>query len=229
VTQPHALKVDRNIKTLRQLTLEKLREAIIGFQFQPGDRLIERELCEQLGVSRSIVREVLRNLESEGLVQMPPHSGPVVSRPTPAEAQQIYEIRSLLEGLAARACAEAKSAQTVAALLDKALAAIRRAYARNGSSIHVVGATTPFYRTLFEGGGKMVAWEIVSSLNARINHLRAMTILTPGRSIEGPRQLAAIVEAIRKGDGEAAFQACIEHVGRASEIAQQLLSDDTKR
>lgn len=222
------LTVDRNIKTLRQLTLEKLREAIIGFQFKPGDRLIERELCERLGVSRSIVREVLRNLESEGLVRMPNHSGPVVSSPTLAEAQQIYEIRSLLEGMAARACAEARSTQTVAAL-DKALADIRRAYAGKEPALRVVAATTPFYRTLFEGGGKMVAWDIVSSLNARINYLRSMTIMTAGRSVEGPKQLAAIVDAIRKGDGEAAFRACVEHVGRASAIAQELLSNDGKR
>lgn len=60
------LTVERNTKTLRQLTLEKVREAILRFHFMPGDRLVERELCKQLGVSRSVVREVIRYLEEIG-------------------------------------------------------------------------------------------------------------------------------------------------------------------
>ncbi|WP_163535827.1 GntR family transcriptional regulator, partial [Klebsiella pneumoniae] len=63
------MRVDRSAKTLRELTLEKMREAIVSLRFRPGDRLVERDLCEQLGVSRTVVREVLRHLEAEGIVQ----------------------------------------------------------------------------------------------------------------------------------------------------------------
>ncbi len=63
-----SLRIDRNQKTLRELTLEKMRDAIIGQYFLPGQRLVERTLCDELGVSRTIVREVLRHLETEGLV-----------------------------------------------------------------------------------------------------------------------------------------------------------------
>ena len=102
---PGILKIDRNTKTLRELALEKMRDAILGRHFQPGDRLVERALCEQLGVSRTVVREVLRHLETEGLVETLPHQGPIVARLEPEQAAQIYELRAALEALAARACA----------------------------------------------------------------------------------------------------------------------------
>ncbi|MBI3145489.1 MAG: GntR family transcriptional regulator, partial [Pseudogulbenkiania sp.] len=101
-----SLKIDRSVKTLRELTLEKMRDAILSAYFKPGERLVERALCEELGVSRSIVREVLRHLETEGLVESIPHQGPVVATLDADKAAQIYEIRALLEGHAARLCAE---------------------------------------------------------------------------------------------------------------------------
>src|SRR5579864_4950577 len=97
------LKVDRNAKTLRELTLEKLREAIVQGYFRPGARLVERTLCDELGVSRTVVREVLRHLETEGLVEIVARQGPIVARLDPEQVQEIYEIRALLESEAARA------------------------------------------------------------------------------------------------------------------------------
>src|SRR5215831_3449579 len=100
------LRVDRSIKTLRELTLEKLRDAILNLRFKPGERLVERHLCDQLGVSRTVVREVLRHLEAEGLVETVARQGPIVARLDPTQVAEIYELRGLLEANAARACAE---------------------------------------------------------------------------------------------------------------------------
>src|SRR3954470_1766498 len=93
-----SLKIDRSAKTLRELSLEKMRAAILAGHFKPGERLVERSLCEQLDVSRSIVREVLRHLEAEGLVESIAHQGPVVATLSVDQAAQVYEIRALLEG-----------------------------------------------------------------------------------------------------------------------------------
>lgn len=91
-----SLKVERRTTTLRELVLEKMRTAILDARFLPGDRLVERTLCEELGVSRTVVREVLRHLEAEGLVDTVPNQGPIVAVLDLDRAAEIYEIRSLL-------------------------------------------------------------------------------------------------------------------------------------
>lgn len=217
------MKVARPEKTLRELALEKMREAIVNTHFKAGERLVERDLCDQLGVSRTIVREVLRHLESEGLVAILPNRGPIVAETTPEEARQIYEIRGVLEGIAAKACAE-RADPTVVPVLEGVLDRIRASYARKNLP-DVLTATTEFYRALFERSGRLVAWGIVKSITGRINHLRSLTINTPGRDKEGPEQMQRIVDAIRAGDGEAAYDAANSHVASASAIAQELLAD----
>ena len=221
VPESITLTIDRSAKTLREMATEKMRDAILSLHFRPGDRLVERDLCARLGVSRTVVREVLRHLEAEGLVESPGR-GPMVARPTAAQARQIYEIRAHLEALAAKACAQS-GRRDIAPALDAALTRIQAAYA-SGIVRDVLGATGDFYRILFEGGGKDVAWSIVGSLNARITQLRAMTIGTPGRSQEGPEQMARIVTAIRAGDGPGAYEACLVHVRRAAELAERQLA-----
>lgn len=217
---PDSLRIDRQTRTLRELALEKLRDAILGRHFQPGDRLIERSLCEQLGVSRTVVREVLRHLESEGLVETLPYQGPIVARLDPAQAEQIYELRAALEGLAARACAEVAPAGAIADL-ESALARIEAGFAA-GDLRAVLTATTAFYETLFLSAGKTVAWTIVQSLNARISHLRMATLGSAGRGSTGPAEMRRIVDAIRARDPAGAEAACLDHVDRAARIAATL-------
>ena len=86
---------------LRRLVEDKLRGAIASGRFQPGQRLVERELCELVGVGRTSIREALRQLEAEGLVHSIPNRGPVVSTISVAEARELYAVRALLEGDAA--------------------------------------------------------------------------------------------------------------------------------
>ncbi|WLE00221.1 GntR family transcriptional regulator [Agrobacterium leguminum] len=190
-----AIRVERPTKTLRELALDKVRDAIVNGYFRPGDRLVERDLCAQLGVSRTIVREVLRHLESEGLVANLPNKGPMVAMLDLDEAKQIYEIRGALEGMAARLCAERRDPAIVEAL-EVSLSHIRESY---------------------------VAWGVVNLLTVRINHLRSMTIKTKSRDTEGPAQMEKIVEAIRQGDGDAAYKAALDHVASASAIAEAVL------
>jgi DNA-binding GntR family transcriptional regulator len=216
------LRVDRPAKTLRELALHKMREAITKLHFRPGDRLVERELCAQLGVSRTIVREVLRHLESEGLVTNFPNKGPAVAHMSRDEARQIYEIRGALEGMAARLCAEQADEAAVQALED-ALNDIREYY-RQQDFAGVLAGTTEFYRKLFEIVDRHVAWGIVNMLTVRINHLRSFTIKTDKRDIEGPEQMAQIVNAIRNHDGDGAHKAATRHVARAAQLADIILS-----
>ncbi|VTU18263.1 putative HTH-type transcriptional regulator YdfH [Variovorax sp. SRS16] len=218
-----SLKVDRSAKTLRELTLEKMRDAICNGRFKPGERLVERTLCEQLDVSRSIVREVLRHLETEGLVESGSQQGPVVATLTADQAAQIYEIRALLEGHAARTCAEKGSPAAIKRLVT--LNAATQAAFRKGDLHEVMVRTTAFYEALFKEAGLAMAWEVVQSLNARINRLRALTISASGRRKEASAEMSRIVEALQKRDPQAAQEASQDHVRRVAQIAAERLRE----
>jgi DNA-binding GntR family transcriptional regulator len=220
-----ALTVDRTVKSLRERTLDKLRDAILNLRFKPGERLVEHQLCDQLGVSRTVVREVLRHLEAEGLVKTLARQGPVVARPDPDSVAEIYELRGLLEALAAQACAE-RASDRDAAQLGEALDRIEAAYRRN-DPIAVLKATTEFYAVLFMSSGKVVAWEVVQSLNARVNFLRAMTISTPGRDKSGIAEMRRIVDAITARKPDEAYAATIDHVRAAAALATRYLWSQT--
>jgi GntR family transcriptional regulator, trigonelline degradation regulator len=215
---PHdTLLIDRSGKTLRQLTLEKLREAILNMTFQPGDRLVERTLCDRLGVSRSVVREALRHLEAEGLVENIPGQGPAVAAPDSEKIKQIYELRAMLEALAARHCA-ARAAAADLALLHSALVEIKVGYDLQSPSA-VLAATTRFYEAMFRAAGREVAWDMLISLNGRISHLRARTIATTGRNQDGVAEMQAILNAIEARDPDAAAAASANHIQNALKIA----------
>lgn len=223
MSSSETLRIDRPRTTLRELALVKLRNAILHLHFAPGERLVERHLCEQLGVSRTVVREVLRHLETEGLVETVHHHGPVVAVLDPETVEEVYEIRAALEAMAARACA-AKGDRAPVKKLERALAAIEAAFAEDDLQT-ILAQTTSFYETLFLSAGKPVGWEIVRKLNARINSLRAMTLSAPGRSKNGPAEMWRIIEAIRAGNPDRAAAASQAHVMSAYEIARERLGE----
>lgn len=219
------LRIEKPPRTLREMALERMRIAIVEFHFTPGQRLIERDLCEQLGVSRSVVREVIRHLESEGLVHTVPHQGPTVATLDAKTAAEIYELRALLESAAAEAAATQASDHDVLRM-EAALAAISAAYAKQDFHAVLV-ATAEFYETMFMCAHKSVAWEMVQRLNGRISWLRFLTVSSAERNATGPLQLRNILEAIRQRDGAAAANACRAHISTAATIAQRLLADGT--
>lgn len=216
------LKVERAAKTLRELALENMRAAILSGHFKPGQRLVERALCEELDVSRSIVREVLRHLEAEALIETVPHQGPVVASLSLDQAAQIYDIRALLEGQAARVLARRADAPTLSAL--EAINARIQAAFRAQDHAAVVTQTTAFYQLMFERAGQGMAWDILRTLNARINRLRLMTIGSPERARDAAMEMQAILNALQAGDADAAQRAAEAHVHKVSAIARGLLT-----
>lgn len=220
-TTDNDLRIDHPTTTLRELAVDRLRQAIISGRFTGGERLVERSLCDQLGVSRSIVREAIRYLEAEGLVETAPRSGPVVARLDWKSARQIYHIRRLLEAEAAADCARVADAQ-VAGRLRAALTQITTALAE-GTPWQLHAATAAFYETIFTAAGHDIAWEIVQRLNGRISRLRALTLASTNRRVPGPVHMARICEAICANDPERAAAAVNDHLSEAAEIARQTL------
>lgn len=223
-TLPDPLKIERAPQTLRELAVDRLRAAIFLGRFKSGGRLIERTLCDQLGVSRSVVREAIRYLEAEGLVEIAPRGGPMVAALDWPRASQIYSIRRLLEAEAAADCAR-RADDLVREELRAALADLEEAFSESAPQ-RIYDATTRFYEVIFRSAGHDIAWEIVQRLNGRISRLRALTLATVDRHVSGPARMARIRDAICANDPSGAAQAVREHLTEAAEIARKLLAAD---
>lgn len=208
---------------LRQQVLDQLRTAIVDLEFEPGERLVERKLCEMMGVSRTSVREALRHLEAEGLITTVPHRGPVVTEVTPEEARDIYQVRAALEGMAGALCAARATPEIIASLRESlgSLEAASRRFDRR--ALREMSVT--FFETLFEGGHNNVCTAMARSLQARINFLRSASFQAAGRIQEFVVELRAIADAVESRDPEAARAACAQHVESASRHALAWLED----
>lgn len=199
----------------------KLRKAIIDGQFLPGRRLVERELCEALQVSRTSVREALRQLEAEGLVNVLPYRGPVVSTLTASEAQQVYRVREVLEGLAGQGFVDHGTKDQHDRLSDAYKRLTLAAREKQFSAI--LELKEEFYLILFEGCGNAYVRDMLRQLNNRIRLLRAASLSDPNRPPQTMREMKKIMDAIAGGDREAAWDACVEHVRNAADVALGVL------
>ena len=216
------LKIENPPVTLRELCLDKVRNAIITGYFPSGKRLVERTLCEELGVSRSVVREVIRYLEAEGLVDILPNKGPIVSLLNWDIASQIYEIRLLLEQSAVVDCTknlDEKTAEKLKLLLED----LKAAFAADDINL-IIETSTQLYQTIFATAKHHIAWEVVQRLNGRISRLRAMTMKSTKREISGYQRIKNMCEAIYlHKDPEKAKQAVAEHIAEAAAVAKNIL------
>ena len=212
--------ISRIAAPIREQVEAQLRQAILMGYFRPGDRLIERELCSLLGVSRTSLREALRQLEGDGLVVNIPYKGMVVATMTREEAEEIYQVRAMLEGLAGRLFAERATPEQRAAL-QGALSGVEAAH-RSGELQALVAAKDHFYEVLLGGCGNRTAGAVLQSLHDRIASLRALTLAQPGRAAASVGEMRRILVAVEHADPEEAFRACVEHVQQAAAIAAQV-------
>ena len=209
IVQPRAL--------LREQVLDKLRNAIIEGWYPPGTRLIERELCEALGVSRTSVREVLRQLETEQLIKVEQRRGPIVAFISVDEAEAIYETRAIFETAVVRAFIE-RAPQTE---FDQLVVAARefgeaaKAEDRHG----LLTSMSQFYDTLLRGAGNPVLQSVVRQLMARVAFLRSKSLSEPGRLKFSVAEIQELSDAILARDIKRAEKAAASHVAMAREAA----------
>lgn len=191
---------------LRLQVFEGLRQAIISGRLKPGQRLIERELTDMMMVSRTVIREVLRQLEAEGLVAMVPNRGPVVRELTREEATDLYRVRAVLEGFAARLFAENATDAEVQALAQR-LDEVEAAYLR-GEVDDILRTKNGFYAALAEGARSETLGQMIATLHARIWRWRALGLGHPDRAADRSKtcvcNLRAVVTAIAARDGSEA-------------------------
>lgn len=204
-------------RPLRVQVVDILRNAITDSVFEPGGRLIERELCERLGVSRTTLREGLRQLEAEGLLVLEPNKGPTVPSLTPEEAEAVYAVRRELEGFASAECARRASDDDRAAL-NASFDTMRRAAAIEDFKALQM-AKTEFFDRLYRAARNPELKQILQRLRARVTLVRVLDVNRKARvkeSVEGARSILA---AINKQDPTAARRAAELHIAKAAELA----------
>jgi DNA-binding GntR family transcriptional regulator len=211
---------------VRSQVIEMLRTAITSGQFSPGQRLVEKDLCDMMGVSRPSLREALRQVESEGLIVTIPNRGPIVSQLSRRDVASIYEVRGALEALAAECFAASASDERVAEL-DIAVTELEAAY-KSGDIEKIVVAKRTFYDVMLEGSGNSILPALLRTMNARITQLRRVSLSSPERAITSLREIRAVLQAIKQRDPEAAFKASLHHIKEASKVALASLEPSSR-
>ena len=208
---------------IRERAFESLRGAIISGEFEPGTRLIERELCEAMGVSRTSIREVLRRLEAERLVLVEPRKGPIVARLTRSQAREIYDIRSYLEGMLLRRFVENASDDAIDALI--AITERFEKAVEDDDLSSSVSIMAKFYAHIADIAESEVAADVLSQLTARVSFLRMTSMAQPGRMARSVAEIRSITNAAAARDAKAAEAAAIRHVASAAKTAMSKLED----
>ena len=213
----HGLLVERPDRLLRDRVTDAVREAIARGDLEPGRRLTERELGELTGVSRTSLREALRSLQAEGLVERSGARGLQVAVLTANVVSELYDVRAPLEAAAVELCVRNASDEQVVAFR----ASMTLATAADLDS--QLTATRGLYDLLLAAAGNSILQQMFGSIEARIHALRRVSLRIGGRADISHRELMEIVDLIEKRDGPAAAAATHAHVAAAKAAALEAL------
>jgi DNA-binding GntR family transcriptional regulator len=210
--------IERTAAPLRQQVVKHIREEILSGRLVAGQRLVENVLCDTLGVSRTVIREALRQLESEHLIKVLPNAGPIVTVLTEAEIRSIYVVRAALEGLAGKLFALNASADQCKSLI-KLRDRLDKEY-RKGDVDSREDIKADFYIQLLAGGQNDVLTESLRSIHARIAIFRRFAFVDPSRIEPSISELETIINAAaRDRDPAGAQAACEHHIILAGDLA----------
>lgn len=198
--------------SLADQVFEQLENEILTGKYPYGDVLTEMRLSQELGVSRTPIREALRRLEQEGIIA-DSGKGMKVLGITREDIQDIYEIRLRLEGLAARWAAE----RADEAMLDELsnILDLQEFYVSREDSIHTRDMDTRFHETLYRSSGSAILFNTLMPLHKRVMKFRRVSLEKSGRAAQSTQEHRAILEALCAGDAEEAERLTTAHVAAA--------------
>ena len=202
---------------LRNKIIAALRNAIETGVLAPGTRLIEKDLCDQLNVSRTSLREALRELQAEGIFEPMSPRGLVINTISREEAENAYRIRSVLEALVVEQFIE--KADDVA-LRDLALQGeiLKQAY-QAGKLETIIETKRAFYDRICTGADNAIAFDIINRLVLRTSSLRRYSLSRKERQLQSIEEIDRLIKAIQKRDIEVARQAALDHVKNSARSA----------
>ena len=210
-----------NYKPLRDVVFENLRTAILEGNLKAGQRLMEVQLAEQLGVSRTPIREAIRKLELEGLVVMLPRKGAYVANMSFKDLIDVLEIRSSLEGLAASLAAERLREEDISDL--ERVAKEFEKSVREADIDNVLKKDVEFHEKIFLMANNKKLYQLITSLWEQVHRFRVTYVSNYDASLSLVDEHNRILEAIKSGDCELAKKYATEHI----ELAEQFFMENT--
>lgn len=208
--------------SLMEGAVRLLREAILTGRLAPGTHLRQLELAAQMGISRTPLREALRKLEQEGLITALPRGRPRVALLDLDEAVQLYEIREVLDGLAARLAAQ-RAHEAHLLTLDRLLAQMEECVVRQDAHRWFT-AHVAFHDGIFQASGNGRLQGMSSVIRLSIQRFHPVLLTTPNRLADAYREHREVFEAIRAHDPEAAERLARAHIALAREVVLKVIS-----
>lgn len=199
--------------SLRGRVFNKLRDDILSGKLKENDELREAAVGEELGVSRTPVREAFRQLELEGLIRIIPNKGAYVTGISASDVADIYEIRSLLEGLCAKWATKRMPKDKVEELEETIL--LSEFHLSKGHYEQLTELDNRFHMLLYEACGSKILTHQLKDFHQYVQKQRQQTLSNVERSKEAVIEHKAIMEAVRDGNAELAEKLADQHINNA--------------
>ncbi len=208
---------------LRQKIIAALRRAIELGVLRPGERLVEKDLCSQLNVSRTCLREALRELEAQRVIANSTVRGLMVTPITREDAINLYRVRAALEALIAEQFIERAGADDLAAF-HRAAEGLKHAYTSHDLET-ILDAKKDYYDVFCAGAKNPVVFDLLMSLHLRTSQLRAASLARPVRQKQSIAEIDTLLSCIEKGDVAGATAAARRHVENAAKSSFEALGE----
>lgn len=205
---------DTAFNSLRGRVFYQLKNDILNGKYHIGENLIETKLSDEMGVSRTPIREALRQLELEGLVQSIPNKGVIVRGISEQDVEDICTIRMMIEGLAARWAAEKITDEELDEL--KEAVELEEFYTGKNGTEQLLKFDSKFHDIIFRASKSKPLMQMLSTFHHYIQSARNLSLGSPGRAQKVLEEHKAILQAIIEHDADKAERLTTEHVKNAS-------------
>ena len=202
-------------KSLRGQVFDKIRSDILNGKYKRGEELVESSIGKELGISRTPVREAIRQLELEGLVQLVPNKGAFVTGISEKDVRDIYLIRARLEGLAARMAAKNITPELLDAMEETVV--LSEYHAKKEHYEQVCEMDSKFHKLLYKASGSRILEHTLTDFHQYVQRVRMASIMKKRRMEKSNDEHDAILTAIREHDEEKAELVATRHISNTEE------------
>ncbi len=214
------------VLSLHGKVFEQLENDIISGKYKQGDYLNEIKLSEDMGVSRTPIREAFRQLELEGLVVYTPNKGVVVRGFSAEDIRDIYQIRLMIEGMTARRAAE-NASDEILGELEETLE-LEKFYTDKGDAVQISALDSRFHEAIYRASGSRLLTKTLKAFHHYVKYVRNISLSNPERAQKTYIEHKSIYDAIKEHDREMAEILTEQHIRNATDFMNKNSSAEAK-